>query len=68
MEHHFDGAMTGIVKEITERVPSPVTAVDGHEAQSLRMPASRPRQWVAASGGTGDDGGAHLSHHAEREN
>jgi DNA-binding FadR family transcriptional regulator len=66
MEHHFDGAMTGIVKELTEPLPSPA-AVDGRGPQSRRRPATRPKQRVAAIGGPGVDGSDHPPRNAERE-
>jgi DNA-binding FadR family transcriptional regulator len=66
MEHHFDGAMTGIVKELAERLPSPA-AVDGRGTQSRRRPATRPKQPVAAIGGQGVDGSDHPPRNEERE-
>jgi DNA-binding FadR family transcriptional regulator len=67
MEHHFDGAMTGIVKELAERLPS-LAAVDGPGTQSRRRSARRPRQQIAAIDGKGDDGNARPLQNAEREN
>lgn len=66
MEHHFDGAMTGIVKELAERLPTTIGG-DGIEPQSRRSAASRAKQRVAASGGTADIATAHLPQTPERE-
>src|SRR5579883_896842 len=66
MEHHFDGAMAGILEEISERLP--VVAGDGIQTQSRHERVSRPEPRVAASGGRSDDGSSRLPLDAEREN